>query len=254
MRKQIRQYLRRSLCGILSAAMILTGSSISGMTVYAAQPDVEDAGQTNDVDDSADVTPSEENGDAVQNSDAGGDTGDGNENGAGDIDSGNEDGDTQKQPDDSSEGDDAMSPDENTNPDGEENDGDSADDVTEDDGITDDDSADDDSVDDAAGEEDPEDASDEKGVLGAEDGAYESVPVELNFYVGELNADETVGFYYWTSTGGEVVIDTETNPLLTWGGWSKPDKNPVYEMLPVDGHTGWYHITPTVTEIGRAHV
>ncbi len=248
MRKQIRQYLRRSLCGILSAAMILTGSSISGMTAYAAQPDVEDAGQTNDVDDSMDVTPSEENGDVVQNPDAGGDTGDGNENGAGDIDSGNEDGDTQKQPDDSSEGDDAMLPDENTNPDGEENDGDCADDVTEDDGITDDDSADDDSVDDAAGEEDPEDASDEKGVLGAEDGAYESVPVELNFYVGELNADETVGFYYWTSTGGEVVIDTETNPLLPWGGWSKPDKNPVYEMLPVDGHTGWYHITPTVTD------
>ena len=248
MRKQIRQYLRRSLCGILSAAMILTGSSISGMTAYASQPDVEEAGQTNDVDDSVDVTPSEENKDAVQNPDAGGDTGDGNENGAGDIDSGNEDGDTQKQPDDSSEGDDAMSPDENTNPDGEENDGDSADDVTEDDGITDDDSADDDSVDDAAGEEDLEDASDEKGVLGAEDGAYESVPVELNFYVGELNADETVGFYYWTSTGGAVVIDTDTNPLLTWGGWEKPDENPVYEMLPVDGHTGWYHITPTVTD------
>lgn len=44
MRKQVRQYLRRSLCGVLSAAMILTGSAISGMTVYAAQPDVENEG------------------------------------------------------------------------------------------------------------------------------------------------------------------------------------------------------------------
>ena len=41
MRKQVRQYLRRSLCGVLSAAMILTGSAVSGMTAYAAQPDVE---------------------------------------------------------------------------------------------------------------------------------------------------------------------------------------------------------------------
>lgn len=44
MRKQVKQYLRRSLCGVLSAAMILTGSAISGMTVYAAQPDVENEG------------------------------------------------------------------------------------------------------------------------------------------------------------------------------------------------------------------
>lgn len=44
MRKQTRQYLRRILCGVLSAAMILTGSAISGMTVYASQPDVENEG------------------------------------------------------------------------------------------------------------------------------------------------------------------------------------------------------------------
>lgn len=69
MRKQVRQYLRRSLCGVLSAAMILTGSAISGMTVYAAQPDVENegGGLNENVDSSTDVTPSEGNEDAVQN-------------------------------------------------------------------------------------------------------------------------------------------------------------------------------------------
>ena len=57
MRKQVRQYLRRSLCGVLSAAMILTGSAVSGMTAYAAQPDVENEGEgmTDDVDDSKDT-------------------------------------------------------------------------------------------------------------------------------------------------------------------------------------------------------
>ena len=42
MRKQLRQYLRRSLCGVLSAAMILTGSAIPDLAVQAAQTNVED--------------------------------------------------------------------------------------------------------------------------------------------------------------------------------------------------------------------
>lgn len=57
MRKQTRQYLRRIFCGVLSAAMILSGSAISGMTAYAAEPDVENegGGLTDDVDDSKDT-------------------------------------------------------------------------------------------------------------------------------------------------------------------------------------------------------
>ena len=243
MKKQIRQYLQRSLCGVLSAAMILTGSSISGMTVYAEEPAVEDAGQTNDADGSTDVTPSEENKDAVQNPDTDDGNVDGSGNGGGDSDSGEEDEDKQKQPGETSEGDEEILPDENTNPDDEEQDGDSTDDVTGDGDITDDASKDD-----AAGDEDFEDVPDEKAVLGAEDGVYESMPVEFNFYAGELTAEETVGFYYWTKTGGAIVIDTDANPQLSWGGWNKPDENPVYEMKIVDGSAGWYHITLTVTD------
>lgn len=39
MRKKTKQYIKKSLCGILSAAMILTSLSIPELTAYAAQPD-----------------------------------------------------------------------------------------------------------------------------------------------------------------------------------------------------------------------
>lgn len=242
MRKQIRQYLRRSLCGILSAAMILTGSSLSGMTAYAAPADAEVSGQTNDADDNTDVMPSEENGDVVQNPDAGGNAGDGNENGAGDIESGKEDGDTQKQPGESSEGDDVTSPDENTNPDGDSEDDNTEDsnkkdDDSADDGTVDDGAADDDSADDAAGDVDSEDASDEKVVLGAEDGVYENATVEFNFYIEDLNGDE-IGFCPW----GTIATDNLT--ALSWKSWN----DAVYEMAPVEGHDNWYGITFNVTD------
>ncbi|MDE7266769.1 MAG: glycosyl hydrolase 53 family protein [Lachnospiraceae bacterium] len=42
MRKKAKQYIQKSLCGILSAAMILTSLSIPSMTAYAAQADVTD--------------------------------------------------------------------------------------------------------------------------------------------------------------------------------------------------------------------
>ncbi len=38
MRKKVKQYIQKSLCGILSAAMILTSLSVPEMTAYAAQP------------------------------------------------------------------------------------------------------------------------------------------------------------------------------------------------------------------------
>ncbi len=38
MRKKVKQCIQRSLCGILSAAMILTSLSVPEMTAYAAQP------------------------------------------------------------------------------------------------------------------------------------------------------------------------------------------------------------------------
>ena len=96
MRKQVRQYLRRSLCGVLSAAMILTGSAISGMTAYAAQPDVEDEG--GGLAEGADVTPSEGDKDEVQNPGGGDNAVADDANGTGSDDSKQEGSDGQKQP------------------------------------------------------------------------------------------------------------------------------------------------------------
>ena len=98
MRKQVRQYLRRSLCGVLSAAMILTGSAISGMTAYAAQPDVEDEG--GGLAEGADVTPSEGDKDEVQNPGGGDNAVADDANGTGSDDSKQEGSDGQKQPED----------------------------------------------------------------------------------------------------------------------------------------------------------
>ncbi|MDE5716403.1 MAG: hypothetical protein K2I53_02080, partial [Lachnospiraceae bacterium] len=77
----------------MSAAMILTGSAVSGMTAYAAQPDVENegGGLKDDVDDSKDT---------VQNPDTGNDPVTDVEDGAGSDDSEQKDSDDQKQPED----------------------------------------------------------------------------------------------------------------------------------------------------------
>ena len=98
MRKQTRQYLRRILCGVLSAAMILTGSAISGMTVYASQPDVENegGGLTDDVDDSKDTSQNPA-GDAVTDDENGTDGDGSNQEGAED---GTQPGDDTSQPGD----------------------------------------------------------------------------------------------------------------------------------------------------------
>ena len=79
------------------------------------------------------------------------------------------------------------------------------------------------------------------------DKEYKDVTVNLNFYVGDLdaNAAEEVGFYQW---GNSLTINTTKNPLLTWGGWNDKDKNPVYKMEEVEGHSGWFNITLTANE------
>ncbi|MDE7184520.1 MAG: hypothetical protein K2O40_08620, partial [Lachnospiraceae bacterium] len=76
---------------------------------------------------------------------------------------------------------------------------------------------------------------------------YENVTINLNYYVGDLdaNAAEEVGFYKW---GNGYTIDTTKNPQLTWGGWGDAAKNPVYKMEKVDGHSGWFHISFVANE------
>lgn len=79
---------------------------------------------------------------------------------------------------------------------------------------------------------------------------YENKQVNLNFYVGDLdaNAAEEVGFYKWGQNDNTIIIDTGKNPLLTWGGWDDKTKNPVYKMEEVAEHSGWFHITFTANE------
>jgi len=48
MRKKAKQYIQKSLCGILSAAMILTSLSIPELTAYAAQSDVTEESETSE--------------------------------------------------------------------------------------------------------------------------------------------------------------------------------------------------------------
>ncbi|MBD5515694.1 MAG: hypothetical protein HDR06_13920 [Lachnospiraceae bacterium] len=78
MRKQLRQYLRRSLCGVLSAAMILTGSAIPDLAVQAAQTNVEDF---TEADEQINETPSAETSenDEIGNPDVDNDASDGAE-------------------------------------------------------------------------------------------------------------------------------------------------------------------------------
>ena len=69
MSKQVKRFFQRGLCGILSAAMILTGSIIPDLSVFAAQPDVEETTENNDADEKVNETPSAGNSGAVQNPD-----------------------------------------------------------------------------------------------------------------------------------------------------------------------------------------
>ncbi len=76
---------------------------------------------------------------------------------------------------------------------------------------------------------------------------YDNVIVNLNYFVGDLdaNAAEEIGFYKW---GDGITVDDTKNPLLSWGGWDNPTKNPVYKMEKVDGHSGWFNISYTANE------
>ncbi|MDE6738519.1 MAG: FIVAR domain-containing protein, partial [Lachnospiraceae bacterium] len=225
MRKQTKQFFQKGLCGILSAAMILTGSIIPDLSVLAAQPDVED---TADANGQVNETPSGGDSGAIQNPEADGSNADGN------IDSGEGDEDATEQPgEDVSEGDDLTSPDANTVPGDEENDGDPEGDDTVDGNIKDDGAtggvADDDDVKEAPDEE--------AEVTAATDGVYDNVTVELNLYVSDLGDDE-LGFCPWGT------ITTDNLAALGWKSWN----DAVYEMKSVEGHENWYKITFNVTD------
>lgn len=205
MRKQMKQYLKRSLCGILSAAMILTGSSITAMTAYAAPIDVESegGGLTDPVDNDTDLPAPVENEDAVQDSDAG-DAADGAVGDVGDSDLGKKKAGLEP----TLIGNDKKA------------------------GIKDD-------VNTTMA------SNDNVAPASTTDKSYTNQSVTLNYYVGNLETDETVGFYGWAGDGSSITVDETKNPKHTaWQAWDNTD---VYQMNAVSGHDGWYDITFQVT-------
>lgn len=192
MRKQIRQYLRRSLCGVLSAAMILTGSSFAGMTVYAAQPDVEDSGLTDGQDDSQiDETSSADAGDVTQNPVASDNDVTGNENGTGNDDVDQEDPDGQDQ-----SGNDTLSPD-----DGEDSGSSEEGDIEKDD-LKD-------------GADDLDDPDDADG-----DAKEDIKPVAKKNSVGVMGTEDGTTTEYGTLVNGDFENGTKVNNVWTPDAWT----------------------------------
>lgn len=80
---------------------------------------------------------------------------------------------------------------------------------------------------------------------------YKNATVELNFYVGDLdaNAAEQVGFYKWGKNDNQdsITLDTDKNPLLGWHSWDNEENN-LYKMDEVEDYSGWFHITFTANE------
>ncbi len=236
MRKQVRQYLRRSLCGVLSAAMILTGSAISGMTVYAAQPDVENegGGLTDPVDDSTDVTPSGGNEDAVQKPDEGSNPATDGENNEGDDDSNQEGSDDQNKP-----GDDTTTP-------GDDSSDDSSD--GKDTGNEDQEAPDDEEVKDPD-LEDKDDEDDSKPVIKKNDKGLMAVKsaradgAKQFYFYCEPSEDETesfeLGAELWSNAGGS--ISTTSTSMTEWN-------DQYYIMEQVEGFAGWYTIDLTISD------
>lgn len=221
--KQKMRFFRKGLCGILSAAMILTSFMVPDLSVSAAQPDRETVVQDADTDEIVSEMSSEEDTDVPKESE-----------GEGTV-----------------EENDEGTPDEETaigedSEDGTENDttagGDTEDGNTEE--------ASDGDEEESNVKEIPEteaEATEDAGDYGndaaaAADGVYTDVTVNLNFFIGDLQEGETVGLYHWADEGGSL---TSENTAADWKIWNAGD---VYLMNPVDGHPGWYHIAFTVTD------
>lgn len=70
MHRKVRQHLKKSLCGILSAAMILTSLSVPDMTVIAAPSSIAESVESTDADKATDETTSMANDEEVPDTDA----------------------------------------------------------------------------------------------------------------------------------------------------------------------------------------
>lgn len=177
MRKQKMRLFQKGICGILSAAMILTSSMIPDFSVFAAPSAMEETESNSGMEEGVDQTSSEENKAGAQNPDAGIDESDAN----------NQD----KLENDTSEGDEVTTPDVDADSDNRQDGDESEDegfagegsdsepeedaedgDPTEDDSVESDleEPADDATSDDSTGDDGVEDVPDEEEITAAEDG------------------------------------------------------------------------------------
>lgn len=199
MRKQLRQYLRRSLCGVLSAAMILAGSTIPDMAVQAAQTNVEDF---TEADEQINETPSAETdeNDEIGNPDADNDVAGGAEN----IDQ------------------------ENSG----QKDEDASDEQGENDAVG---SEDDDEADSEDGDEmkDVEEAAepqeDSKGVMAVNDGTEGEYGTLIN---GDFEGADTEPWILWSGLWTEEKGATDSKYLYCYNDWT--DEASLLASQPVD--------------------
>lgn len=222
MHRKVKQYLKKSLCGILSAAMILTSLSVPDIAVRAAETSVSDETGISDETKESDETKasdetneseeisSEESDDAEQRSD--GDNSDA---------AGTESDDTDK-----------VSETEVT----EASNGDEV--STADEGADSNDSQNNDESEDIDKEDADDEETDDEDVKNVEaEGSFNNAEVKFNFYVDDLGDDE-IGFCPWGTVSTDNLIP------LSWKSWN----DTVYEMKSVEGYAGWYSITFRVTD------
>ncbi|MBD5504830.1 MAG: hypothetical protein HDR09_14125 [Lachnospiraceae bacterium] len=230
MRKQLRQYLRRSLCGVLSAAMILTGSAIPDLAVQAAQTNVEDSAEADEQINETPSTGTDEN-DEIGNPNADNDAADGAEN---------TDQDDSGQKDEEALADDANSDDQSGESEG------STDDDTD---LADDDYTDDDKGDGATNEAMPVSKENIKNVMELEDDGSGNAK-QFYFYY-EPEADEVdkfeLGVQLWGPDDGSASISTTQTEMTEWKyiGDDGNEAAECYVMKPVEGYSNWYMIDLT---------
>ena len=219
MRKQMRGYFRKSLCGMLSAAMIATSLIVPNMTVYAAPQD--EAGMTTENEE--DMFVDESTGAKEEGEDKDKDSGSENPSGGVDGDNGNvNDGDDQ---DGSSETGDSADEVDKENPDGEAN-------LEDGDDVKDDEET---AEDEAELEEVPEAVM---ATAAADSRSSEAMQFYFYYEPEEDEADGVeLGAELWKNEGGSI----ETTTTSKWD-------NGYYIMESVAGYSNWYTIDLTISD------
>lgn len=227
MRKQVRGYFRKTLCGMLSAAMIATSLIVPNMTVYAAPQD------------EASITTENEEDKLVDESTGEGETGDENQGSGLEGDDRNvDDKDSEK---DGESGDIADEDDkENADDEAGENPDDDQDDLTDDEGDGEDE--------DLKSEEEDSKPVTKKAAVSVMTTENETKTVTLYFYSEALKNykdSETTKYHLYMSTWNKDKIAADTDEIQLVQEQEKKEDNwnyTAYMFDEVKEHANWYSI------------